>query len=55
VAAVVAPAPSERINVELSVEPGSGRIDMMTNDRSYTGNSLFDVALITSADGGKTA
>jgi hypothetical protein len=54
VAAVVAPAPGDRINVELSVEPGSGRIDMMTNDRSYTGNSLFDVAYITSADGGKT-
>src|SRR5579859_1074564 len=52
--AIVAPAPGDRINVELSVEPSSGRIDMMTNDRSYSGNTLFDVSYITSADGGKT-
>jgi len=36
-------ASGDRINVELSVEPSSGRIDMMTNDRSYSGNTLFDV------------
>ncbi len=52
--AVVAPAAGDRINVEMSVEPGSGRIDMMTNDRSYSANTLFDVAYITSADGGQT-
>jgi|SRR5579859_720567 len=52
--AIVAPASGDRINVELSVEPGSGRIDMMTNDRSYSGNTLFDVSYITSADGGMT-
>ena len=52
--AVVAPASGDRINVELSVEPGSGRLDLMTNDRSYSGNTLFDVSYITSADGGNT-
>jgi hypothetical protein len=52
--AIVAPASGDRINVELSVEPGSGRLDLMTNDRSYTGNTLFDVAYITSVDGGGT-
>jgi hypothetical protein len=49
---IVAAASGDRINVEMSIEPGSGRIDMMTNDRSYTGNTLFDVAYITSADHG---
>jgi len=52
--AIVAPAAGDRINVELSVEPTSGRLDLMTNDRSYTGNTLFDVSYIASADGGKT-
>jgi len=52
--AIVAPASGDRINVELSVEPGSGRLDLMTNDRSYSGNTLFDVSYITSADGGST-
>ena len=52
--AVVAPASGDRINVELSVEPSSGRLDLMTNDRSYSGNTLFDVSYITSADGGQT-
>ncbi|PYP40766.1 MAG: hypothetical protein DMD48_02395, partial [Gemmatimonadetes bacterium] len=51
---IVAPASGDRINVELSVEPGSGRLDFMTNDRSYSGNTLFDVSYSTSADGGKT-
>jgi hypothetical protein len=52
--AIVAPGAGDRINVELSVEPGSGRLDMMANDRSYTGNTLFDVSYFTSADGGQT-
>jgi Neuraminidase (sialidase) len=52
--AVVAPASGDRINVEMSVEPASGRIDMMANDRSYTGNTLFDVSYITSSDHGTT-
>src|SRR6266536_624351 len=51
---IVAPASGDRINVELSVEPSSGRLDLMTNDRSYAGNTLFDVSYITSADGGST-
>jgi hypothetical protein len=51
---VVAPAAGDRINVELSVEPSSGRLDLMTNDRSYTNNTLFDVSYITSSDGGAT-
>ncbi len=52
--AIAAPAAGDRINVELSVEPNSGRLDLMTNDRSYSGNTLFDVSYITSADGGTT-
>lgn len=51
---VVAPGSGDRINVEMSVEPGSGRIDMMANDRSYSGNALLDVAYYGSADGGVT-
>jgi hypothetical protein len=52
--AVVAPAAGDRINVEMSVEPTSGRIDMMSNDRSYSGNTLFDVSYIGSSDHGVT-
>jgi hypothetical protein len=52
--AVVAPASGDRINVEVSVEPASGRIDMISQDRSYSGNTLVDVSYITSADGGNT-
>jgi hypothetical protein len=48
----VAPARGDRINVELSVEPSSGRLDLMANDRSYTG--LFDIAYMTSSDHGAT-
>ena len=51
---VVAPSGGDRINVEMSIEPGSGRIDLMTNDRSWTGNALFDVTYLGSADGGTT-
>jgi hypothetical protein len=51
---VVAPGVGDRINVEMSIEPASGRIDMMSNDRSWSGNTLFDVTYIGSADGGKT-
>ena len=52
--AVVAPASGDRINVEMSIEPQTGRIDLMTNDRSWTGNTLFDVTYLGSADGGST-
>ena len=51
---VVAPASGDRINVEMSVEPVTGRIDMMANDRSYTGNALLDVSYISSTDHGAT-
>ena len=52
--AVVAPVNADRINVEMSIDPSSGRIDLMTNDRSYSANTLFDVTYLTSADGGST-
>jgi len=51
-AQVVAPAGGDRINVEMSVEPTTGRIDMMANDRSWSGNTLFDVTYFGSSDGG---
>lgn len=51
---VVAPASGDRINVEMSVEPTTGRIDMMSNDRSYSGNTQLDVSYIGSMDGGVT-
>lgn len=50
---VVAPGSGDRINVEMSIDAGSGRIDMMTNDRSWSGNVLFDVSYIGSTDGGQ--
>ena len=51
---VVAPASGDRINVEMSVEPTTGRIDMMANDRSWSGNAQLDVSYIGSKDGGIT-
>jgi hypothetical protein len=42
------------LNVELSIEPSSGRIDAMFYDRGYTANTLVDVTYATSADGGAT-
>ena len=51
---VVAPGNGDRINVEMSVEPTSGRIDMMANDRSWSGNTLFDVTYLSSSDHGAT-
>ncbi|MGZ6143911.1 MAG: hypothetical protein ACXWLM_11275 [Myxococcales bacterium] len=50
--AAVAPGAGDRINVEMSIEPGSGRIDLMANDRSWSGNALFDVTYFGSANGG---
>ncbi|MFL5562998.1 MAG: sialidase family protein [Gemmatimonadaceae bacterium] len=49
---VVAPGAGDRINVEMSIEPGSGRIDMMANDRSWSHNTAFDVTYFASSDGG---
>jgi len=51
---IVAPGGGDRTNVEMSIEPGSGRIDLMANDRSWSGNTLFDVTYFGSADGGTT-
>jgi hypothetical protein len=51
---VVAPGGGDRINVEMSVEPLSGRIDLMANDRSWSGNTLYDVTYLGSADHGQT-
>ena len=51
---VVAPGAGDRINVEMSIEPSSGRIDLMANDRSWTGNALFDVTYLGSVDGGES-
>ena len=38
----------------MSIEPSSGRIDLMSNDRSWTNNSLFDVTYLGSFDRGQT-
>lgn len=51
---IVAPSAGDRINVEMSIEPANGRIDLMTNDRSWTGNTLFDITYLSSGDGGST-
>ena len=51
---VVAPGAGDRINVEMSIEPTTGRIDMMANDRSWSGNTLFDITYFGSSDGGTT-
>lgn len=50
--AIVAPGVGDRINVEMSIEPASGRIDMMANDRSWSGNALFDITYFASTDHG---
>ncbi len=52
--AVVKPGVGDRINVEMSIEPGSGRIDLMSNDRSWTNNTLFDITYFGSSDSGAT-
>ncbi len=49
---IIAPASGDRLNVELSIEPVSGRLDAMFYDRSWTGNTLVDVTYASSADGG---
>jgi hypothetical protein len=51
---IVSPGAGDRINVEMSIEPGSGRIDLMANDRSWSNNTLFDVSYLGSSDGGNT-
>jgi len=51
---IVSPGAGDRINVEMSIEPGSGRIDLMSNDRSWSNNTLFDVSYFGSSDGGNS-
>ena len=51
---IVAPSAGDRINVEMSIEQGSGRIDLMANDRSWSRTGLFDITYLGSADGGTT-
>jgi hypothetical protein len=47
---VAANTAGDRLNAELSVAPGSGRVDVMFYDRSYTGNALVDVTYASSSD-----
>ena len=51
---IVAPGGGDRINVEMSIEPNGGRIDMMSNDRSWSGNTAFDITYFGSTDGGQS-
>lgn len=50
---VVAPGSGDRFGAELSIGPG-GRLDVMFDDRSYSGNALVDVTYASSTDGGAT-
>ena len=50
----IAPGAGDRINVEMSIEPHTGRLDLMANDRSWSGNALFDVTYFGSVDGGES-
>ncbi len=50
---VVAPGPGDRFGAELSAT-ASGRLDVMFDDRSYSGNMLVDVTYASSGDGGAT-
>jgi hypothetical protein len=49
----IAPAGGDRFGAEVSAAP-DGRLDVMFDDRSYSGNTLVDVTYATSADGGAT-
>ena len=45
-------ATGDRINVEMSIEQGSGRIDFISQDRSYSDNKLVDITYGKSFDHG---
>jgi hypothetical protein len=47
-------ATGDRLNVEMSIERGSGRIDFISDDRSYSNNTLVDITYGSSKDGGAT-
>lgn len=53
-AAIAPNLAGDRLNVELSVDAASGRIDAMFYDRGYTNNALVDVTYASSSDGGVT-
>lgn len=46
-------ASGDRFGAEIAVAP-NGRIDVMFDDRSYSGNALVDVTYASSVDGGTT-
>jgi hypothetical protein len=50
---VVAPGTGDRFGAEVGVA-ANGRVDVMFDDRSYSGNTLVDVTYATSDDGGAT-
>ncbi|GAC1648876.1 MAG: sialidase family protein [Gemmatimonadaceae bacterium] len=53
--AVIAPGNAgHRLNVEMSIEPTSGRMDVISDDGSYSNNALIDVTYGVSRDGGST-
>jgi len=47
-------ASGDRLNVEMSIERVSGRIDFISDDRSYSNNALVDITYGKSTDGGAT-
>jgi hypothetical protein len=47
-------ASGDRLNVEMSIERGSGRMDFISQDRSYSSNALVDITYGKSTDGGAT-
>jgi hypothetical protein len=47
-------ASGDRLNVEMSIERESGRIDFISDDRSYSNNTLVDITYGKSTDGGTT-
>jgi len=49
----IAPGTGDRFGAEISVAT-NGRIDVMFDDRSYSGNALVDVTYASSTDGGAT-
>ncbi|HYT03904.1 MAG TPA: sialidase family protein [Gemmatimonadales bacterium] len=51
--AVVAPGAGDRFGAEVGVA-ANGRVDVMFDDRSYSGNTLVDVTYAWSGDGGAT-
>ena len=49
----IAPGSGDRFGAEISAAP-DGRLDVMFDDRGYSGNAMVDVTYATSADGGLT-